>query len=124
MSELKFTRTNNTKYNTISITIEYASLTLKGNYMIQKIEKTKWNYRKCIIHLDDPELRELVENWETQINEYLKTEGIEPIKILYGNKIYPKTLMYVLKKISYCHIKVKGVWVNDQNKPFLQLWLE
>ena len=28
--------------------------------------------------------------WEKQINGYLKGEGIPPITIVYGNKIYPK----------------------------------
>ena len=123
MSEIKFERKDNAKYNTISISIEFASLTLKEGYMIHKIEKTKWNYRKTIIHLDSPKLCERVEKWETQINEYLKNESIEPVKILYGNKIYPKTLLYAVKK-NYNYIKVKGVWVNEQNKPFIQLWLE
>ena len=124
MSEIKFERKDNTKYNTISISIEFASLTLKEGYMIHKIEKTKWNYRKTIIQLDNPKLREKVENWEKQINEYLKNEGIEPVKILYGNKIYPKTLLYAVKKNNNNYIKIKGVWVNEQNKPFIQLWLE
>ena len=123
MSEIKFERKDNAKYNTISISIEFANLTLKEGYMIHKIEKTKWNYRKTIIQLDSPKLRERVENSEKQINEYLKNEGIEPVKILYGNKIYPKTLLYAVKKNNN-YIKVKGVWVNEQNKPFIQLWLE
>ena len=41
MSELKFNRVNNYKYNTVSINIEHAFLTLE----ILKIEKTKWHYR-------------------------------------------------------------------------------
>ena len=45
------------------------------------------------------------------------------MKILYGNKIYPKTLLYAVKKNNN-YIKVKGIWVNEQNKPFIQLWLE
>ena len=122
MSEIKFERKDNVKYNTISI--EFASLTLKEGYIIHKIEKTKWNYRKTIIQLDSLKLRERVENLEKQINEYLKNEGIESVKILYGNKIYPKTLLYVVKKNNNNYIKVKGVWVNEQNKPFIQLWLE
>ena len=32
--------------------------------------------------------------WETQTNGYLKGEGIPPITILYGNKIYPKTITH------------------------------
>ena len=124
MNEIKFTRKDNPKYNSISITIEFASLTLKNNYMVHKIEKTGWNYRKCIVQLESSDLCEKVENWETKINEYLKNEGIEPVKILYNNKIYPKTLLYAAKNNNNSYIKIKGVWVNDQNKPFIQLWFE
>ena len=60
--------------------------------------------------------------WETQINEYIKGEGIPPITILYGNKIYPKTTIHNPSDISI--IKIKSVWINDENKPFLQLWIE
>ena len=63
-----------------------------------------------------------MEIWETKINEYLKGEGILPIKILYGNKIYPKTILYNPSEASI--IKIKSVCVNDENKPFPQLWLE
>ena len=44
MSELKFNRVNNDKYNTVSINIEHAFLTLKENCEILKIEKTKRHY--------------------------------------------------------------------------------
>ena len=79
MSELKFSRNNNEKYNTISITIENGFLTLKENYEILKVEKTKWNYKKAVIQLNNPDLRERIEQWETQINDYLKSECIEPV---------------------------------------------
>ena len=124
MSELKFNRVNNEKYNTVFINIEHAFLTLKGNYEILKIEKTKWHYRKTVIQLNQPDLCETIKLWETQINDYLKGEGISPITILYSNKIYPKTLLYAVKKGKVNYIKLKGIWVNDSNKPFLQLWLE
>ena len=124
MSELKFNRVNNEKYNTFSINIEHAFLTLKENCEILKIEKTKRHYRKTVIQLNQPDLCETIKLWETQINDYLKGEGISPITILYGNKIYPKTLLYVVKKGKVNYIKLKGIWVNDSNKPFLQLWLE
>ena len=122
MSELKFNRVNNDKYNTVSINIEHAFLTLKENCEILKIEKTKWHYRKTVIQLNQPDLCETIKLWKTQINDYLKGEGISPITILYNKKIYPKTLLYVVKKgkVNY----IKGIWVNDSNKPFLQLWLE
>ena len=124
MSELKFNRVNNDKYNTVSINIEHAFLTLKENCEILKIEKTKWHYRKTVIQLNQPDLYETIKLWETQINDYLKGEGISPITILYNKKIYPKTLLYVIKKGKVNYIKLKGIWVNENNKPFPQLWLE
>ena len=124
MSELKFSRINNDKYNTVSINIEHAFLTLKENCEILKIEKTKWYYRKTVIQLNQPDLCETIKLWETQINDYLKGEGIGSITILYNKRIYPKTLLHVVKKGKVNYIKLKGIWVNDSNKPFLQLWLE
>ena len=124
MSELKFNRVNNDKYNTVSINIEHAFLTLKENCEILKIEKTKWHYKKTVIQLNQPDLCETIKLWETQINDYLKGEGIGSITILYNKRIYPKTLLHVVKKGKVNYIKLKGIWVNDSNKPFLQLWLE
>ena len=123
MNELKFSRINNDKYNTVSIDIENAFLTLR-DCEILKIEKTKWHYRKTVIQLNQPDLYETIKLWETQINDYLKGEGISPITILYNKKIYPKTLLYAIKKGQVNYIKLKGIWVNESNKPFPQLWLE
>ena len=63
-----------------------------------------------------------MEVWETQINEYLKGEGILPITIVYGNKIYPKTIIHNPNDASI--ITIKSMWINDEGKPFLQLWLD
>ena len=123
MNELKFSRIDNDKYNTISINIENAFLTLR-DCEILKIEKTKYHYRKTVIQLNQTDLYETIKLWETQINDYLKSEGISPITILYNKKIYPKTLLYVIKKGKVNYIKLKGIWVNESNKPFPQLWLE
>ena len=123
MNELKFSRINNDKYNTVSINIENAFLTLR-DCEILKIEKTKWHYRKTVIQLNQPDLYETIKLWETKLNDYLKGEGISPITILYNKKIYPKTLLYVIKKGKVNCIKLKGIWVNESNKPFPQLWLE
>ena len=125
MSELKFIRKNG-KYNTISFTIEKGFLTLKEKYEILKIDKTKWNYKKAAVQLNNPDLLERIKQWQTQINAYLDRKYIEPITLLYGNLIYPKTLLKCTKKkrnnfINY--IKLKSIWVNDNNKPFIQLWL-
>ena len=123
MNELKFSRLNNDKYNTVSINIENAFLTLR-DCEILKIEKTKYHYRKTVIQLNQTDLYETIKLWETQINDYLKGEGIGSITILYNKKIYPKTLLYVIKKGKVNYIKLKGIWVNESNKPFPQLWLE
>ena len=122
MSELKFTRVNNEEYNTVSINIENAFITIKKeDYNIINLEKTKFGYRKAIIKIINQDLKEKLKSWETQINDYLKSEGIEPITLLYGNGIYPKTSSLFAEKEGH-HIKVKSVWVNDKNKPFIQLW--
>ena len=125
MIELKFIRKNG-KYNTISFTIEKGFLMLKENYEILMIDKTKWIYNKAVVQLKDPDLLERIKQWETQLNACLDRKYIEPITLLYGNKIYPKTLLNCTKKkrnnfINY--IKLKSIWVNDKNKPFIQLWL-
>ena len=60
-----------------------------------------------------------MKDWEAQINEYLKDEGTPLITILYGNKIYPKAHIR-----NTSTIKIRSVWINNENKPFLQLWLE
>ena len=123
MNELKFSRLNNDKYNTVSINIENAFLTLR-DCEILKIEKTKYHYRKTVIQLNQTDLYETIKLWETQINDYLKGEGIGSITILYNKKNYPKTLLYIIKKGKVNYIKLKSIWVNESNKPFPQLWLE
>ena len=123
---LKFDRVNNEKYNTISINIIESGIVfpeeVNKNCKILKIGETKYGYRKAVVQLINSGLRSMMELWETKINEYLKGEFIEPIKILYGNKIYPKTLLYNPTDANI--IKIKSVWIYDKGKPFIQLWLE
>ena len=123
MSELKFTREDNKQYNTISINTENALITIKTeDYNIINIEKTKFGYKKATIKIINRDLKEKLKSWETEINEYLKSEvGTGPITILYGNKIYTKLSFLFAKKKEH-HIKVSSIWVNDQNKPFIQSW--
>ena len=80
------------------------------------------DYKKTVVQLDQSDLCNLMKLWEKQINGYLKGEGIPPITIVYGNKIYPKTIIHTPTDATI--IKIKGVWINDENKPFLQLWLK
>ena len=122
MGELKFTRVNNEKYNTVSINIENAIIEIaKNDYNILNRAKTKFGYTKANIQIFNDELKNKLKSWETEINEYLKNEvGTRPVTILYGNMIYPKVSMWQEKKERY--IKIKSVWINENNKPFVQLW--
>ena len=124
MSELKFSRENNEKYNTISINIENALIPIKKeDYQIMDMSKTKFGYIKANIKIINEDLIiNKLKSWETEINEYLKNEGIEPVTILYGIRIYPKVSSMLGQKEEKHHIKISGVWINENNKPFVQLW--
>ena len=119
---LKFDPEYYEKYNTSRIDIENGILIINEHCKVLKIDKTKYSYQKAVLQLDQPDLCNLMTLWEKQINGYLKGEGIPPITIVYGNKIYPKTIIHTSTGASI--IKIKSVWINDENKPFLQLWLE
>ena len=122
MSNLKFDRVNYEKYDNSKINIENGILVLKEHCEVLKIDKTEYDYQKAVVQLGQPDLCDLIKVWEVRVNEYFKGEGIPPIKILYGNKIYPKTLIHNPTDASI--IKIKSVLVNNENKPFLQPWLE
>ena len=122
MGELKFNRTDNKKYGTISITITNGVLPLKENFEIIANEKTGQRYRKAVVQLT-PKQCEKIEKWEEEINEYLKNQCVDPVKFLYGNRIYPRT-HYNKDSKHGLKIRPSGVWVSNENKPFLQYWLE
>ena len=124
MGELKFTRTNNEKYNTVSINIENAFIEIvEDDYNISNREKTKFGYEKANIQIFNDELKNKLKLWETEINEYLKNKvGTRPVTILYDNMIYPKVLCLIGQEKEERHIKIKSVWINEKNKPFVQLW--
>ena len=123
MSEtLKFIRIYLKKHNTSKIKIKNGNLDLNEDCDIVKIDKTDYDYRKAVVELDNQDLYDLMSGWEDQINKYLEDQGLSPITILYENKIYPKT--YLDNPSNASVIKIKGVRINDENKPFLQLWLE
>ena len=124
MSELKFSRENNEKYNTVSINIENTITEItEDDYYTIKTEKTKFGYKKATIKINNEDLINKLKSWETKINDYLKNEvGTGPITVLYGNRIYPKVSFMVGQKKKEHHIKISGVWINEQNKPFVQLY--
>ena len=124
MSELKFTRVNNEEYNTVSINIENAIIDIKEeDYQIINRSKTKFGYIKSTIKIINEDLKDKLKTWETEINEYLKNEvGTGPITILYGGWIYPKVSDLIGQEKEEHHIKIKSVWINENNKPFVQLY--
>ena len=124
MSELKFTRVNNEQYNTVSINIENAFIEIvEDDYQIMDTTKTKFGYLKADLRIDNDDIKEKLKSWETEINEYLKNEvGTNAVTILYGNMIYPKVSTLIGQEKEECHIKIKSVWINENNKPFVQLY--
>ena len=124
MSELKFNRVNNEEYKTVSINIENAIMEIvEDDYQIFDIHKTKYGYRKGNIRINNEDLIDNLKIWEVQINEYLKNEvGTGAITILYGNRIYPKVSTLVGQEKEEHHIKIKSIWINENNKPFVQLY--
>ena len=124
MSELKFTRKNNEKYNTISINIENAIIPIKEeDYQIMNRSKTEFGYIKANIKIKNEDLINKLKSWETEINKYLKNEvGTGSVTILYDITIYPKVSSMIGQEKEKHHIKISGVWINEKNKPFVQLW--
>ena len=125
MSELKFNRVNNEEYKTTSINIENAIIDIEeGDYQIIDRTKTKFGYVKANIRILNDDLKNKLKIWEVQINEYLKNEvGTGAITLLYGNRIYPKVSDLVGQEKEEHHIKIKSIWINENNKPFVQLYL-
>ena len=119
---LKFNRVYFKKNNTRKIKIKNGTLVLNEDCEIVKIDKTEYDYQKAVVELDDQALYDLMSKWEDRVNKYLEEQELTSVTILYDNKVYPKT--YLDNPSNASVIKFKGVWINNENKPFLQLWLE
>ena len=124
MSELKFTRVNNEEYKTVSINIENAIIEIKEeDYQIMDTSKSKYGYTKANIRIFNDDLKDKLKLWEVQINDYLKCKvGTEAVTILYGNRIYPKVSGLIGQEKEEHQFKIKSVWINENNKPFVQLY--
>ena len=124
MSELKFYCVDNEEYKTKSVFVENAIIDIKEeDYQIIDRTKTKFRYEKANIIIFNDDLKDKLKIWEEQINEYLKNEiGVRAITILYGNQIYPKVSGLIGQDKEEIQLKIKSVWINENNKPFVQLY--
>ena len=124
MSELKFYCVDNEEYKTKSVFVENAIIDIKEeDYIITDRTKTKFGYVKANIRILKDELKNKLKIWEEQINEYLKNEvGTGVITILYGNQIYPKVSGLIGQDKEEFQFKIKSIWINENNKPFVQLY--
>ena len=124
MSELKFYCVDNEEYKTKRVFVENAIIDIKKeDYFIFNIDITKYGYRKGNIQIKNDDLKNKLKIWEEQINEYLKNEvGTGVITILYGNRIYPKVSTLIGQDKEEIQFKIKSIWINENNKPFVQLY--
>ena len=124
MSELKFYCVDNEEYKTKSVFVENAIIDIKEeDYIIIDRTKTKFGYTKANIRILNVDLKNKLKIWEEQINEYLKNEvGTGAITILYGNRIYPKVSGLIGQEKEEIQLKIKSIWINENNKPFVQLY--
>ena len=124
MSELKFICVDNEEYKTKSVFVENAIIDSKEeDYKVTNRILNKYEQTKVDMVILNKETKSKLKIWEEQINEYLKNEvGTEAITILYGNRIYPKTSELLGQEKEEHHIKIKSIWINENNKPFVQLW--
>ena len=124
MSELKFYCVDNEEYKTKSVFVENAIIDIKEeDYIITNRTKTKFGYTKADIRIFNDDLKNKLKIWEEQINEYLKNEvGTGAITILYGNLIYPKVSGLIGQDKEEFQFKIKSIWINEKNKPFVQLY--
>ena len=124
MSELKFYCVDNEEYKTKSVFVENAIIDIKEeDYIITGRTKTKFGYTKADIRILKDDLKNKLKIWEEEINEYLKNEvGTRAITILYGNRIYPKVSGLIGQDKEEFQFKIKSIWINENNKPFVQLY--
>ena len=124
MSELKFYCVDNEEYKTKSVFVENAIIDIEEeDYKVTNRILNKYEQTKIDMVILNKEIKSKLKIWEEQINEYLKNEvGTEAITILYGNQIYPKTSELLGQEKEEHHIKIKSIWINKNNKPFVQLW--
>ena len=124
MSELKFNHMTHEEHKTISVYVDNAIMDIKeSDYIIKNRVFNKYKQTKANIKILNDEIKNKLKIWEEQINEYLKCElGTGAATILYGNMVYPKVSESTEQEKEERQFKIKSIWINENNKPFVQLY--
>ena len=124
MSELKFYHMTHEEHKTISVYVDDAIMDIKeSDYIIMNKIINKYKQKKANIKILNDKIKSQLKVWEEQINEYLKNViGTRAIKILYGNMVYPKVEELEEQEKEVQQFKIKSIWINENNKPFVQLY--
>ena len=124
MTNLKFTCVDNEEYKTKSVYVDNAIIDITNeDFQILDRTKTKFGYTKATILIFNNDLKDKLKLWEVQINDYLKCElGTEAATLLYNNKVYPKVSGLIGQDKEEIQFKIKSIWINERNKPFVQLY--
>ena len=124
MSELKFNHMTHEEHKTISVYVDNAIIDIKeSDYIIKNRVLNKYKQSKANIKILNDKIKTQLKIWEEQINEYLKCEvGTGAVKILYENMIYPKVEKLTEQEEAQQQFKIKSIWINENNKPFVQLY--
>ena len=124
MTNLKFTRVDNKEHNTINVYVEGAIIDIKEeDFQILDRTPTKFKYEKAHIMVHNDKIKDKLKLWEVQINDYLKCEvGAKATTLLYGNRIFPKVSGLIGQDKEEIQFKIKSIWINETNKPFIQLY--
>ena len=124
MTNLKFTRVDNKEHNTISVYVDNAVIDIKEeDYRILDRSQDKFKKEKANILIFSDSLKDQLKLWEVQINDYLKYQiGAKATTLLYGNRIYPKVTSLIGQDKEILQLKIKSIWINENNKAFIQLY--
>ena len=80
-------------------------------------KKTDYGNQKAVVKLSPKKVIKMTKI-EKEVNKHLEKEGLSHIKLVYGNRVYPKI------KIVQKPLDLKGVWIKDEKNPYPQLWLQ
>ena len=124
MDNLLFARVDNPENKTINIFVENGKVDIKEeDFKILHRTRDKFNRKKANIIIFKKDLKDQLKIWEVQINDYLKCElEAKAITLLYGNQIYPKVSELIGQDKEILQLNIKSIWINENNKAFVQLY--